>query len=45
MGGWLEDWRVMLNATQDQIKSKLKLQRLKTMGKNSVILTNNFCDP
>ena len=24
VGGWLEDWRVMLNSTQDQIKLKLK---------------------
>ena len=25
-GGWLEDWRVMLNSTQDQIKLKLKFE-------------------
>ena len=26
VGGWSEDWRVMLNSTQDQIKLKLKLR-------------------
>ena len=26
VGGWLEDWRVMLNSTQDQIKLKLKFE-------------------
>ena len=26
MGGWSEDWRVMLNSTQDQIKLKLKFE-------------------
>ena len=25
-GGWSEDWRVMLNSTQDQIKLKLKFE-------------------
>ena len=24
--GWSEDWRVMLNSTQDQIKLKLKFE-------------------
>ena len=26
VGGWSEDWRVMLNSTQDQIKLKLKFE-------------------
>ena len=26
MVGWSEDWRVMLNSTQDQIKLKLKFE-------------------
>ena len=26
MGGWSEDWRVMLNSTQDQIKLKSKFE-------------------
>ena len=26
MGGWSEDWRVMLSSTQDQIKLKLKFE-------------------
>ena len=26
MGGWSEDWRVMLNSTQDQIELKLKFE-------------------
>ena len=26
MGGWSEDWRVMLNSTQDQIKLMLKFE-------------------
>ena len=26
VGGWSEDWRVMLNSTQDQIKWKLKFE-------------------
>ena len=25
-GGWSEDWRVMLNSTQDQIKLKFELR-------------------
>ena len=25
-GGWSEDWRVMLNSTQDQIKLKSKFE-------------------
>ena len=25
-GGWSDDWRVMLNSTQDQIKLKLKFE-------------------
>ena len=26
VGGWSEEWRVMLNSTQDQIKLKLKFE-------------------
>ena len=39
-GGWSEDWRVMLNSTQDQIKLKLKFELslaiifLNTIGKS-----------
>ena len=37
MGGWSEDWRVMLNSTQDQFKLKLKFElslAIKTLESN-----------
>ena len=40
MGGWSEDWRVMLNSTQDQIKLKLKFE-LSLAKRTTTILNNN----
>ena len=36
VGGWSEDWRVMLNSTQDQIKLKLKFELSLAIIKNQV---------
>ena len=35
MGGWLEDWRAMLNSTQDQIKLKLKFELSLAINKHT----------
>ena len=42
-GGWSEDWRVMLNSTQDQIKLKLKFElSLAIMGISTNIYIRSY---
>ena len=46
LGGWLEDWRVMLNSTQDQIKLKLKFElSLAITTKREVFINKLFGFP
>ena len=33
MGGWSEDWRVMLNSTQDEVEVEVRVE----LGKNGKI--------
>ena len=34
VGGWSEDWRVMLNSTQDQVEVEVRVE----LGNKSVII-------
>ena len=38
MGGWSEDWRVMLNSTQDQVEVEVRVE----LGKNLLKLITAF---